>query len=361
MVTKTGDAQFLPLNSEDIDDISFDPISKTETEFDKKVEDFASSMSDLGNNGEILVKRQTGGGKDPMEHVGYFEPDEYSYGQLVEHLRNNYGGGLYRIYLRVNGRNKGNSLVRIAESKSTPENSRALAGHGELSQILNVMREQNNQLMDAMKQPQKDPMADMMQMFQMMTMMREAMGIQNQTPVNPLEQLKDSMSILEGFGVTINGQAEKDEDDGFGGLIEKMAPLVTAAIQPKQSQPQQNPKSREKPMFGNIMLKAGINTLLKAAKKGSDPATYAEMILDQLPEDKVREFITSENSAKKLVEIVPQVGEFAEWFDTLSEHVKAQLGMESTVSDLYGDDENVINAETVTVDENDASGATSQI
>lgn len=355
-------ADFLPARDNDIQDIVFDTADEQpQTEFDRKLEDFSQAMVDLGNNGEILVKRQTAGGKDPMEHVGYFEPDEYSYGQLVEHLRDNYGGGKYRIYLRANGKNRGNSLVHIA-SKTTAQNGESgHNAHGEMSNVVSTVmgaiREQNERMNNMLQQTKADPMADMERMFGMMTMMRTAMGLDTQQTNGGLAQLKESLEVMESLGVTVNQKGE-DESAGFVGVLEKLAPAITAAAsapQQQQQQPRPNPQPRQgEPMFNNVLIKSGLAFLLKAAKDNADPASYAEMIFTQLGEARVREFITAPDAAEKLLKLDKRVAEYSVWFDDLAEHVKAHLGLESKFGHLYESDESVINAE------NDTTGGSTE-
>lgn len=335
--------------------------SREKTDAEKMTDDLANALRD-DTSGFVTIHKEDNG---RSMHVERIPSDKYDVGQLLDYLQINYGGGDYRIRVYSGGKITANKLISIAVKKVTQE-GKSLAGHGELASILEVITQQNNRVIEALSfQEKKDPMEEMTKMFQMMTMMREAMGIQNQQPINPLSQLKDTLGILESVGVTINGQAEK-EDEGFGGLLEKMAPLVTAAVsQPQQrpmNNPQPRPEKRENPMFGNIMIKAGLQTLLKAAKKGSDPAMYAEMIVDQFPEEKIREFITGEKAAEKLLAFCPPIKEHTKWFDELAEHVKALLGLDSRFSDLYSDDDDVINADIETnIGANNEGGTTGEI
>lgn len=340
-------AEFLPAQTEDIiETFEFNP-EETRTEFDEKIDSFASAMRDLGDNSEILVKRQTGTGQEPMEHVGYFQPDEFTYGQLVEHLRKNYGGGLYRIYLRANGKNKGNSLVRIAAPKESPINSPTVGGEVShvLAQILAPIREQQKQLLDFMQRGQAQP--SRREMLEEMVMYKELFGGGGKT--DGLSQLNEVLELLPKLGVTIN-QGGAEEEDSFVKIIERFTPLMSNALEAQQNQQsvyKENPAPRENPkMFAQFALKSGIKMALKAAAKKSDPSLYAEMLIDQLGDETVKKYLLDPNFANKLLAIEPKIAEFAKWFDEMAEHAKGMIGMQSAFSSLYQNGENDITGET---------------
>ena len=58
-----------------------------------------------------------------------------------------------------------------------------------------------------------------------------------------------------------------------------------------------------------------------------------------VPENVLSNFIGGPDSVKKLAQIDPRVQQYAPWFIQLGEHIKAMLGMPSTVGDLYEGDE----------------------
>lgn len=325
-------AELLPVD----DDAEFVEYDTTEqlTDHERKMQDFAAAMSDLGANSEIIVKRQTGNGKDPMEHVGYFEPDEYTFGQLVEHLRNQYGPGLYRIYLRVNGKNKGNSLVRIAAPVQKPEKQAGIGGEvsAVLGQVMATIQNQNREIVRLL---QSDRGGSRKDMLEEMLLYKQLFG--NGGGGNGLSQLRESVGLLSELGVNVGGPMGEKDDEGFGGLLEKMTPLITHAMNKPQPALQPNPgqNTEQKMNLKNLFIKQGLNTLLKAASKNADPITYGELVLDQLPEEIVRQFITAHDAFDRVIKMDPRAAQFKPWFLELAEHVKGQLGMPSKYQDLY--------------------------
>jgi hypothetical protein len=57
-------------------------------------------------------------------------------------------------------------------------------------------------------------------------------------------------------------------------------------------------------------------------------------------------FFNSPTGLADLVKIAPEVANHSAWFGELAEHIKAQLGLPSRVSDLYDDAESDSVAET---------------
>jgi hypothetical protein len=87
------------------------------------------------------------------------------------------------------------------------------------------------------QQPQKDPMEEMQRMFSMMTMMREAMGLNQQSQqkssigeiVDAIKELKAASSIIDN---------EKEDEDNPMKLLPSVLELVKAGVtQPQQPQP----------------------------------------------------------------------------------------------------------------------------
>lgn len=329
-------------DNHDIEDIVFESEEKTKTEYETKIDDFANSMRELGTGGEILVKRQTGGGKDPMEHVGYFEPDEYTYGQLVEHLRNTYGGGLYRVYLRIGGKNKGNSLVRIAEKQKGDVKPTQTGEMGDfMSGVLGQMREMQQQILDLSRENKGGKTT--METMQEIIAMKQLLETNQPTPVaqpSLISQMRDLMAIQGEMTGLFGGNDTGNDDDGFSSLLEKATPLFEAALSNPQTRPsqreQETPQQQETSNM-NFMVKQGIKRLVGYAMKNADTGSCAEMVIDNLPRKVIKEFIISPDAINKLKAIDANVEKYTAWFLELAEHIKEQMGMPSTVGDEYDD------------------------
>lgn len=349
MSRKTIPAQFLPADTDvtDIFEVMQEDESGKKTTAQIHFDDLVSDLNDTSDDAELRIYRQTVlGGKSSMPFLDSFPVDKFTYTQMVKYLKDQYGGGEYRIHVRANGKLVVNKLLTIEtpkqiDTRMTPTGEAANI----LGTVLDRMERQNALIMELLKngnqQPSRREMLDEMLIFKQLFSDGHQGG-----GGNALSQLKDTLSVLGELGIEIGGQKEEKEA-GFGDMLEKMAPLITAAVAaPKQ------PEKRRDPMFAQkLMIKTGISQLMKAASKNSAPEVYAEMILDQLPENVVQEFITNPGAFEKLIKIEPRAAQFRPWFELVGEHVKAQLGAPSTVSDLYDEQDDAINGETDTPDD----------
>jgi hypothetical protein len=143
---------------------------------------------------------------------------------------------------------------------------------------------------------------------------------------------------------------EHEKETGFGDLIEKMTPVIAAAMQaPAQPQVQQKPnpeiaRQKQMNMIQKIALKARLEPFIKAAIKKSSPETYAEILIDQLGEETAIQYASDLTTVDQLCAMDQRIADNKEWFIDVIEHAKAQLGLESIHSDLYEQDENDIDS-----------------
>ncbi len=348
--------QFLPA-TDDITEVHFDTDTKKEvprTDAEQKTDDLSSALRD--DQASFVTIHQELGGRSI--HVERIAADKYDVGQLLDYLASNYGGGDYRVRVYANGKLTANKLMSIA-SKLKKENEHTLNAPNTGSEVaqslqafMHAMAQQNQQMIELMQNNKPDEM----EMLNKMMMYKQLFASENSGASNGISQLKESIEVMGSLGIQIGGPTE-EKDSGFTDLIEKLAPVMGAAMQqqphpqrPQRPQPNPNQQKSDNPMFGNMMFKGGINLLIGAAKKNAHTMTYAEMIFDHLDEDKIREFITAPDAALKLQKFAPETAKHAAWFDDLAEHVKAQLGMKSKYSDLYQADDGVITAETQKAD-----------
>ena len=173
---------------------------------------------------------------------------------------------------------------------------------------------------------------------------------------NPMKQMKELFELQTLMGGQMGLPAPKEEEESFSDIFKMAAPLFAQAQQAQapvpEPTPQPNPIDKEKQRM-NFMIKMGINQLLKAATKGKAHELQAEFLIDTLGEERARQLITAPDAIEKLIAINPKVNDFKVWFMLLGEHIKAQLGMESSVSSLYVDEQDLTGAEDgVTVEGN---------
>lgn len=333
-------AEFLPADDETVFEVMTTGENNVPTSQQKRLEDIINDLNDDSDDAEIRLYRQSPqGGKSALIFLDSFPADKFQGGDLHKYLRDNYGGGDYRIHIRASGKVRANKLITVEAPKVTEHKATPIGEAGSILQTVLERQEKMNQQMLALMQQMSQPQQSRTEMLNEMLLFKQLFD--NGGNSNGLSQLRDSIAILGELGVNVGGPQEEKES-GFGDLLEKMTPLLGAAM----SQPQQ-PQQRRDPMFAQkMMLKTGLQTLLKAASKDSDRVTYAEMITDQLPENTIKEFIVAPDAFDKLTKLEPQVAHYRVWFTDLSEHLKALMGLPSIHADLYTDDDGAINAES---------------
>ena len=298
----------------------------------------------------LNVSRQIGSGKTSMEVVGRFPADKDDYGQLQAHLQENFGAGDYRIMLYVKGRVRANKLLTIAQplkpaNVSTQQDNVTML-------ILNQLEKMQNQIVSIMQEKQTGGNSRM-EFMQELMMMKQIFSSDNK-PSSGIKDIVDTIGSLKELGLNIGGVIEPEEK-GFGDLLALAAPVlqnITApqaapAYQPNPiaQKPQLTPEQKEAQKM-NMMLRLGIGQLIAGAKRNSPHDTYATLVIDNIPEAQIMAFFNSPTGFADLVKIAPEVANHSAWFGELAEHIKAQLGLPSRVSDLYDDADSDSVAET---------------
>lgn len=316
---------------------------KTDAIYDALKEDNAAYLN---------VTRQLSGGNSPQQFVGRFPADKFDFGQLQAHLQEHFGGGDYRVMLYAKGRVRANRLICIAERvkhDTTPDAGIATV----LNQVMTQMERMNNQMLSIMQDKQSGGKSRMEMLQEMMLMKQMFSGDKN---AGGLGQLTEALEVLKTLGVKIGGDSD-NESSGFGGLLNMAAPLIQKAIEtPRPMAPPQyrpNPLPAQPPIIPTtpkpqnseqnkmqLLIQMGVNQLVTAARRNGDHHEYATMVLDNIPEDKAREFFNDPEGVAKLIKIQPEVSKHLEWFRVLGEHIKAMLGLpcDPEINALYDDD-----------------------
>jgi hypothetical protein len=273
------EAQFLPA-AEDITDVfhvNTDSDGKNETSQKARLQDIIDDLNNTDSDATLSIYRQSPlGGKSAMTFLATFPPDKYTMDELQLWLRDNHGSGDYRVQIRSGGRIRANKLLSIEAPQTETTERKPTSEAGEVLNVVMAAMEKQNQMIMTTIQNQSQPSEE--DMLRKMVIYKELFG--GNGSGNGLAQINETLTMLQTLGIEI-GQPK--EEDGFANIVDKMTPLATALMnspeaqqQPNQQQAtggyQPNPKQREQAMFKQAMLKAGINSLLKAAAKNANTA-----------------------------------------------------------------------------------------
>ena len=306
------------------------------TDAEKKTINLGSALSD---DPEAFVSIFQEIENRPSKYVTRISADKYDYGQLLEYLATEYGGGDYRIRLYANGKLRANKLESIAQRIATSNLPAKIDGANGIEHVLQSFLVNMGNMISQMTPPQQSRR----EMLDEMLLYKQLFGGAQQN--DSLSQLTQSLEVLKTLGVEIGGKREENDSDsvmGFLGSIAEPLGEIVKGVAASQIPPQQNRGKTTLPQTqpnqpkktGNIMnpaklvfettIKQHLNTLLKGAKNGTDAQIYADLILDQIPDKywpKFLDFMHSPSWFKDLVRLNSGVGEFEGWFTLLREEI----------------------------------------
>lgn len=335
--------QFLPNPDNEVEEVTFDVDTGNEppTSAEASLSDLLETLNDVSDNIEFAIYKQLGTGKQSMQFVESLPHDKYSPNDLLMYIRDEYGDGDYRLQVRIKGRLKANKLISIAPKvKKTPLLEKGSENNTVLIAILERMEKQDEK-MNALYRELSKPQSSRREFFEEMVLMKNLFS--GNESKSSFSEVVSMLNGLKDIGVPVSfGQVEREE--GFTDVLKSALPLIAGAMnQPQQPKPQQNNGENM-----NFQLKLGIQSLIRSAQAGKDPAASADFIDAQYGENAVQ-IVSAPGAFEKLAAIEPAVIPHKKWFLLLGEHIKAINGLPSEVSHLYdnvndilenGDDDN---------------------
>lgn len=283
------------------------------------------------------------------QYCAKYKPEEFEEGSF-ELLRSNFGAGEYELRLYATDPRTNRFVVRsqtrikIAESKAPAAGEGLPAG---LAQVLGTIAQGQEQMLRAlveMKQaPQKDPMEEMTKMLNMMTIMREAMGlnVQQRQEKSSIGEIVAAIKELKGAAAEFTPEEKEPQD--LMGMLPKVLDLVSAGQQAQQMpaqqpmyQPQPNavlspvtippevaaapipqqPPQTEQDTDVNILtmmkLKGYLKTLTDMAQSNKPVSEGAQFVYDKLPDDLI-EIMALDNWFDLLSGVVAEVKPHEKW------------------------------------------------
>lgn len=212
-----------------------------EDEEESPLDRVASLLSFAGGDDRayIAVYRMV---KGKREWCTRYRPDEFEDGSF-NLIRENFGPGEYELRLYATDPMTSKFVVRkstrvqMAESQNKAAESALPNG---LNQVLSTIAQGQQQMLDALvqmkQQPQKDPMEEMTKMLSMMTMMREAMGLNQSQPQSrsSIGEIVEAIKELRGAAAEV--LPEKEEPADLMGMLPKVLDLVSQGQQAQQAQ-----------------------------------------------------------------------------------------------------------------------------
>ena len=247
--------------------------------------------------------------------------------------------------------------------------------------LMAAMQESNRQLlqglMQAMQPQQTHSRADMLAEL---AQMREIFGApQQHNTVDPMTMLIKGIELAGSMAPKAGG-----ETSGMDVLLESIksfAPAIGAVVaqstatrrpQPAQSQrpqpvkpqlsgpapitemPAENPQPQTE-SEETMLLKYYVSMLIGFAKDDRDPALYADLIADQMSDEKISELLNKPDLIGFLSDINPEVRTHSVWFEALILELKLIMGLTEPVSS------NIVSAPIIDLKPENAPGNDQQL
>jgi hypothetical protein len=334
----TGETRIVPFGLHPEQQPNYQPMQiEQQDEIEETALDRVSAMLRLASDADRADLKVYRIREGQLEYCAQYKPEQFEESSF-ELLRRRFGAGDYEIRLyaadpvtrRFSCRNR--TRLKIADDKA-PEETGLPSGMG---QVLGAIADGQRQMLEALVQmkqtPAKDPMEEMTKMLSMMTMMREAMGLNQQSQqkssigeiVDAIKELKAASSIIDN---------EKEDEDNPMKLLPSVLELVKAGVtQPQQPQPTLGvippvalppdmipPQQPQEPEQGDAELEDDpqnlrglLQQLLAHRGQENDIPKAAMFIYEQMP-DNIVEIMFSSVWWLALSAAAPEVKPHKEW------------------------------------------------
>jgi hypothetical protein len=345
-------------------------------EADTEGGDLESELRELAG-GKVRVSKVSGVRGEAGGFMFSVDTDEFSLDDLLTRIRDEYGGGTYRIRVFSGGRFVVNRNIDVAAPIKKPETLQPLApaaqSQDRFAEVLMTMQENTRAMIEGLRDQQIQSAQNMQEtLLRIMEVSNRAGPTQSPTDFLGILTLAkelfankgggDMKAFLDGVKFARDGGGDGDSNpvtEMVKGLAAPLMALANSAqvganhqppMQPQRlpapvapiapavapvapAQPQvisaENLPASEQSQTG--AEEAGqqfakqladfspyVNMLLAAAAVDASPDTYADMILDLMPEEQIFALIEDDQKFEQFMQFVPAANsELRPWFDAL--------------------------------------------
>jgi hypothetical protein len=327
------DEQFIETVQQEYFEQPNEELEETATD---RISTMLAAASDV-ERAELKVYRVNQG---QLEYCRAYKPEEFEDGNF-EMLRERFGAGEYELRLYATNPNSRKFVVRnktrlkIAEDKTPAESLNALPTG--LSQVLSTIAQGQQQMLQALvdikQAPAKDPMEEMTKMLSMMTMMREAMGLNQSREKSSIGEIVSAIKELKSASEEIIPQ-QKEEEISLMGMLPKVLDMVAKTqdsqlaagsqmqpmpqvqlpqdFQEQPQQPQVDQEQEEMKALAFLKLNGYVKTLVDMAQKGETIENGARFVYDKIPDDLI-DIMALDNWFDLFKAVAPIIVPHEEW------------------------------------------------
>lgn len=359
------------------------PATVPEMEDDAEFQGLTGFLAELGDteSANVTVYRDVKG-RATGAYLFRCTPGEFSVADVMDKLRDEYEGGVFRVVVTANGQRLKNALIEVEPPKKSPfgflekqqqQPQQNTQNTNDLANVLLQMQESNRAqaetMREAMMQMQQENTRTLLEVFKaqtgssdktstaemlnLLTIARQLSAPNEiaQGPEKMLEMFFEGMrqgremaansggeknilqTALETFGPAIAelagkaGQQQAQQRSAPQRQLQKPAmQQPTAAIAPPLEGEQPLPIVEKSVDFNEVdstiaAAQPYIVMLMNAARQDADPEVYANLLLDQIPHAGLKEYLENDIHFSMLLTYMPSEAsnELRPWFDSLRE------------------------------------------
>lgn len=315
-----------------------------------------------------------------LEYCQGFKPEQFEEGNF-DLLRDRFGHGEFELRLYATHPTtrkfgiRSKLRVKMSEVRAPSPTENLPSG---LAQVLGTIAQGQAQMLDAlvaMKQaPQKDPMEEMTKMLSMMTMMRQAMGVDNQPRSgSSIGEIVEAIRELRSAADEVSPQREEPET--MMAMLPKVLDIVSAGmgkgsaqaqLEPQEFAPVQIPAAFAPPAPSSepvpappaapapnpietnptpqsedevnhlkyiFKLRAYLSALVDFAVKLAPAETAAQFVVDKLP-DELLEIMELPNWFEQLSHVAPEVKKHEEYLRRVRDLALSMIDYDDEENDV---------------------------
>lgn len=334
--------------------------SEIEQTQDEALQDVLNQLDESEGTARVIVYRSSKDRGSNDSYCGEFTPGNFS----LEEIRRKFGGGEYRVRVLGNrGRIKANKRINIEAIQNENINVAPVVAVQNTDKLAEIMANGFAQLglMFQNQQNHQPPAPNRREMLDELLVFKQLFsGNENQQPAQT-DPLTTFLKGVEFAKAVTPREPGATDSDVMMGLLDKFGPVIANAVlsgNNQQSNDNQNvpaipaiPLSPAKSIqneqrintvdsvvtnnptnngddmnvMQTAMLKQSLNFLCMKASSNSDPVLYADLVIDNIPEDQLTVFIGRNDWLSHLAVFEPKVKDYQEWFNQLKQAVTEVL------------------------------------
>lgn len=336
------------------------PIPQEELSDDMVLMNLLADIGGADSDAKVSVYRVSGTNRK-LSFIRSYLPNEFS----LEQLQQDIGAGDYRVQVRSNGGLLANKAISIESDPVKPvqvsvQPSMPSPDIGRLVEIMSQGFQQLGTLMVQNRAPVIDPQQMRRDMMQDMVIMKQLFerpeqpaqngaigaiemfvkGMEMAKEITPKEGDTGPMDImleaLRTFGGPI-AQAAMTRQENVMPLASATPPQIANTPAPVQSLAQSEGNTGMNPALSHY-----VNMLIALAKENRDPYLYADLIVDQVPEEEIRSFLDDPDLMGTLTKVNPEAANFTPWINELKKGILEILTSEQNGAMVSSDQNTLI-------------------